>query len=61
MATQYIRADEVAEILQVSERQGYKVIKQLNEELQAKGYLTLAGRCPRKYFEERTYGIVSGE
>lgn len=35
----FIRADEVAEELDVSKSYAYKVIKQLNDELSAKGYL----------------------
>ncbi len=34
----FIRADEVAEELDVSKSYAYKVIKQLNDELSAKGY-----------------------
>ncbi len=46
-------ASEVAEIVRVSERTGYTIIKQLNQELKAKGFITQAGRIPRKYFFER--------
>lgn len=35
----FIRADEVAEELDVSKSYAYKVIKQLNDELSAKGYI----------------------
>jgi len=45
---------EVANIMEVSERTGYNIIKQLNGELEARGYLTRAGRIPRKYFYERS-------
>ncbi len=47
-------ASEVANIMEVSERTGYNIIKQLNGELETRGYLTRAGRIPRKYFYERT-------
>ena len=33
----------------------YRVIKQLNEELSNKGYLTVSGKTSRKYFYERIY------
>lgn len=52
----FIRADEVAEELDVSKSYAYKVIKQLNDELSAKGYITVAGRISRQYFNERVYG-----
>ena len=52
----FIRADEVAEELDVSKSYAYKVIKQLNDELSTKGYITVAGRISRQYFNERVYG-----
>ena len=57
----YIRADEVAEELDVSKSYAYKVIKQLNDELSAKGYITVAGRISRQYFNERVYGAERRE
>ena len=53
----FITAAELAEMLHVSQGHAYKVIHQLNEELQEKGYLTFAGRIPRKYLAERCYGL----
>lgn len=52
----FIRADEVAEELDVSKPYAYKIIRQLNDELNAKGYITVAGRISRQYFNERVYG-----
>jgi predicted transcriptional regulator len=43
----FIRAYEVAEELDVSKSYAYKVIKQLNDELSAKGNITVAGRISR--------------
>lgn len=40
----YVVAAEVAEELGVSKGKAYAIIKQLNEELSEKGYLTLAGK-----------------
>ena len=34
----------------------YKLIRQLNEELRDKGFITIAGRVNRQYFNERLYG-----
>lgn len=56
MENKFIRVDEVAEELDVSKPYAYKLIRQLNEELRAKGYLTIAGRVNRQYFMERLYG-----
>ena len=54
MSSQMITASEVAEIMDCSERYGYSLIKQLNQELAEKGYITRRGRVSRKYFYERT-------
>lgn len=52
----FIRADEVQKDFGVSRAKAYNMIKQLNEELEQKGYLTVAGRVSRKYYLERIYG-----
>ena len=56
MDNRFIRAEEVAAELDVSKPFAYKLIRQLNEELKAKGFLTIAGRVNRQYFNERFYG-----
>lgn len=60
VASQMITAAEVAEIMDCSERYGYSIIKQLNQELADKGYITRRGRVSRTYFLERT-GILGKE
>ena len=55
MDNKFMRVDEVAEVLEVSTSFAYKVIRQLNDELKAKGYITIAGRINREYFYERVY------
>lgn len=54
MASLMITAAEVAGIMDCSERYGYMIIKQLNQELEQKGFITMRGRVSRKYFYERT-------
>jgi Mn-dependent DtxR family transcriptional regulator len=51
----YYTAEEVAEIIGVKKPTAYKKIQALNKELQAKGYITVAGKINRKYFNERSY------
>ena len=48
-------ATDIAGILGVSSSKAYKIIQQLNGELRSQGYITVCGKVPRKYFEERTY------
>ena len=56
----FVTADQVASDLGVSKPYAYKLIKQMNDELSKKGYLTVAGRVSRKYYEERFYGMKEG-
>lgn len=58
--TSFITAAELATMLGVSVGHAYKIIHQLNDELAQKGYLTFSGRVPRKYLEERCYGLMEG-
>lgn len=53
----YLTASQVMEILGVSRATAYKIIHELNEELQSNGYRIIAGKVPKKYFEEKYYGM----
>ena len=57
MNKKFLSADDVAKLLEVSKGHAYKIIKRLNDELDAKGYITVAGKISRRYLEERCYGI----
>ena len=61
MENRFIRAEDVAQELNVSKPYAYKLIRQLNEELKAKGFITIAGRVNRQYFYKRLYGAGKGE
>lgn len=52
MANQFMRADEVAKELGISRSYAYKLIRQLNQELKERGFLTIAGRINRDYLKE---------
>lgn len=54
-----MKATDVAKILGVSVGHAYKIIKKLNVELEQAGYLVIAGKVPRGYFEKRWYGFAS--
>ena len=56
MKNQFMRVEEVAQELEVSRSYAYRLIRQLNAELHEKGYMTIAGRVNRLYFQERLYG-----
>lgn len=57
--TLVIRANEISEEMGVSLTYAYKIIKQLNGELEKRGFLVVQGRTSRKYFYERIYGKVA--
>ncbi len=57
MSKQFLSAEDVATILEVSKGHAYKIIKSLNEELSAKGYIVIAGKIPKRYLEERCYCV----
>lgn len=48
-----VALQEVAEILSISQSSAYKIMRQLNKELEEQGKITTSGRLSRRYFEER--------
>ena len=60
MANQFMRADEVAKELGISRSYAYKLIRQLNQELKERGFLTITVRINRDYLKERLYTAESG-
>ncbi len=52
---QFLQVHDVMEILHISKSGAYKVISDLNKELEAKGYLIKHGKVSSKYFYEKTY------
>lgn len=46
---------DIMAALGIGKSNAYGIIKQLNMELEKKGYLTIRGKVPRRYFEERFY------
>ena len=52
-------ADEVAQELNCSKSYAYKLVKKLNQELAAQGYITIAGRISKTYLAKKIYGYES--
>ena len=52
----FIDAGEISQMLGIGMTKAYAIIKKYNAELEAKGYFTMRGKCPRKYFERKIYG-----
>ncbi len=51
----YYTVLDVQKILGIGSSKAYKIIRQLNDELKAKGYIVVYGKVPKKYFNEKFY------
>lgn len=60
MQKQIVTARDIMAALEVSESKAYGIIRQLNEELSAKGYIVIPGKVPTAFFEEKCYGVHIG-
>lgn len=56
----FITAKDVVEELGVSSSYAYKLIRKLNAEREADGFVTIKGRVSRQYFDERMENSDSG-
>jgi len=59
--TVFIKATEIAEELGVSKAMAYRMIREWNEQLKARGYTTVTGRVSRQYYREQVYGLAAGK
>lgn len=53
----FITAQEMSDLLGISIGHAYKMIREMNKELEKSGYLVIAGKVPKGYFEKRWYGF----
>ncbi len=60
MRAQFITAEEVQKVLDVSRSKSYQIIRELNKELKSMGYQTIAGKCPIQFFKQKFYGLEIG-
>ena len=54
----FLTAADVSEYMGISVPTAYKIIRKLNIELASAGYITVAGKINRSYFEEKIYKAV---
>ena len=52
-----VNAKEVSVMLDVGITQAYAIIRRLNDELAAKGYVIVRGKINRRYLNERTGNV----
>lgn len=57
MNEKFLEVGDVMHILGISKSAAYKLMRQINSELEKKGYIVIRGKASRKYFEERIYGM----
>ncbi len=53
----FLTAEDVANFMGISIPTAYRIIRQLNNELKKDGYITIAGKINRLYFEKKIYNI----
>ncbi|WP_018213716.1 hypothetical protein [Desulfitobacterium hafniense] len=52
---EFYQVNDVMKMLGISQSKAYGIIRDLNKELKAKGYITINGKVPKIYFDERLY------
>lgn len=57
MAKQFLTAPELAALVGVSKSKSYELIKKMNMELSDRGFLTVRGKVPAAYVQERFFGL----
>lgn len=57
MNPKFMNVRDVMSELGVSKNKAYLVIRELNEELTAQGFMCVRGKVNRKYFEKKFYGF----
>ncbi len=54
-----VTAQDVVDMLGVSKGHVYKIIRQLNKELEDSGYIVVSGKIPKAYWDKKFYGYQS--
>lgn len=52
----FLDVNDVANYMGISIPTAYKVIKKMNNELDGLGYITVAGRISKQFFETKVFG-----
>lgn len=51
----FLNVNEVAEYMDISIPTAYKIIRELNDELKAAGFIVISGKINRAYFESKIF------
>lgn len=49
-------AEDVSKALGISKGHAYKIIRELNSELSNQGFIVIAGKVPKAYWERKFFG-----
>ena len=52
----YYTEKHISNMIGVGSTSAYAIIKKLNAELEAKGYIVVSGKIPKNYFNEKYFG-----
>ena len=52
-------ANDVAQALGISKGHAYKIVRELNDELEAKGFIVVADKIPRAFWDKKFYNVNS--
>jgi len=52
----FMNVQDVASYMGISIPMAYKIIRRLNDELAAEGYITVAGRVSKAFFCQKSFG-----
>lgn len=55
----FLTAADVSEYMGISVPLAYKIIRKLNDELKAQGYITVSGKVNRRFFELKVNGFAT--
>lgn len=59
MPKQMMTAKDIMDVLGCGASKAYQIIRKLNSELDSKGFITITGKVPTAYFNDRFYGGIS--
>lgn len=54
----FLNVTDVSDYMGISIPMAYKIIRILNDELKSKGFITVAGKINRRYFEQKVNGTL---
>jgi len=57
----FVGVEAVCKDFGIGSSKAYQIIKELNDELKNKGYITVPGRVSKQYYCERVYGKMPEE